>query len=338
MSNALDRAMAPIRHILYAPETEDLAIQNPGVGWWLHHGKWHRVDLPEMTYARLHGLSVMAAAQTRQVINHDKPNLSCDLPGDLRLEAMMPPVQAPGTMALTFRRGDKEVEDIEEVPNRFNTSRWNQWGGRRQRQQAQNAALLDRYDAGDIVGWLKGAMETRKTGLICAPTGAGKTYLSKMMGKAVPMHERIISVEDARELVILQPNHVRHFCSAAKSGMRPADILKATLRERPDRILLAELRDPEAAAVFISEVMAGHKGSLSTLHGANPAEAARRLVDMISDGKTACVDTVIGQLEAAIDFIIPVENDGGVRSIGEVWFRPVAERDGHSFRDLLTEK
>jgi type IV secretion system protein VirB11 len=337
MSIALERALAPISHILWAPETEDLAIQEPGVGWWLHHGAWHRVELPAMTYARLHGISVMAAAQTRQEITPRNPILSADLPGDLRLQSLMPPCQAPGTMALTFRRGDMAIDEVAEVPNMYDTSRWNQWDSRRRRKQAKIAPLLDRYDAGDIVGFMTGLAETRQTGLFCGPTGAGKTRLSKLLGGVIPLHERIIAIEDARELVIRQPNHVRHFYSASNTGVRPAQLLKATLRERPDRVMLAEMRDPEAASVFLSEVMAGHPGSLSTLHGANPPEAARRLFDLVSDGKPADDKTIVAQLEAAIDFIIPVENDGGVRSIGEVWFRGAAERRGETFSDLLRE-
>jgi type IV secretion system protein VirB11 len=290
-----------------------------------------------MTYARMHGIAVMAAAQTRQEITHRSPILTADLPGELRLEAVMPPVQMPGTMALTFRRVDKELDEIEAMPSLYDTSRWNQWADRKQRMQARDALLLTHYDAGDIISFHKELAKARKTGLFCGATGAGKTRLSKMLGGAIPLHERIIAIEDARELVIRQPNHVRHFYSGGDSGVRPAKLLKTTLRERPDRVLLAEMRDPEAAAVFISDVMAGHPGSLSTIHGGYPGEAARRLVDLLSDGKTTGVETIIAQLEAAIDFIIPVENDGGIRSIGAIWFRADAARRGETFRDLLKD-
>jgi type IV secretion system protein VirB11 len=340
MSIALNKALAPVLDILTAPETEDLAIQEPGVGWWLKHGAWHRIERPAMTYARLYGIAVMVAAQTRQVITPRNPILSADLLGDLRLQAMMPPVQPVGTMALTFRRGDMAVDDVADVPKRYDTTRWNKWEGRRERLLAQDAPLLERYDAGDLVGFLQGLAETRKTGLFAGPTGAGKTRLSKTMGGVIPMHDRIIAIEDARELVIRQPNHVRHFYSAGETGVRPAQLLKATLRERPDRVMLAEMRDPEAASVFLSEVMSGHPGSLSTIHGASAPEAARRLFDLVQEskgGQGAEDKTIIAQLEAAIDFIIPIENDGGDRAIGEVWFRADAARRGKTFHDLLRE-
>jgi type IV secretion system protein VirB11 len=336
MSNALTRSYAPIAHILHAPETEDFAMQEPGVGWWLHHGKWHRTEVPEMTYARQMGISVLAAAQTRQVISHAKPILSCDLPGLLRLQAIMPPVQSPGTMSITIRQGDRDIDEVEAVPAMYNTARWNKWAGRKERRRAIIAPLLDCFDSGDIVAFLSMAARSRQTGLFCGPTGAGKSRLSKLLGGAIPVDERIIAIEDAAELVIRQPNHVRHFYSADEAtGVRPARLMKSAMRERPDRVILGELRDPEGAAVFVSVIAAGHPGSMSTIHGTNPEEAARRLVDMISDGKSDNA-MAIGQLETAIDFIIPVENDGGVRAIGEIWFRPDAERRGESFRDLLS--
>ena len=331
-------ALRPIQHILSDPETEDLAIQQPGEGWWLKRGAWHPIALPEMTYQRLHGISVMAAAQTRQVISHRNPILSTDLPNEIRLQSVMDPAVPPRTMALTFRRGDYRVDEVSDVVKLFDTSRWNKWDDRQQRRIAQNSEILARYDSGDLTGFLELLAHTRQTGLFCGPTGAGKTRMSKILGGAIPQHERIIAIEDAAELVIRQPNHVRHFYSASGVGVLPAALLKATLRERPDRVMLAEMRDSEAASVFLSEVMAGHPGSMSTIHGRNPPEAARRLFNLIkgSDaGRSTNDDTIAQQLASAVDFIIPVENDQGTRAIGEIWFAPDAARRGETFADLL---
>ena len=339
MTQALLTALRPIQHILSAPATEDLAIQEPGVGWWLKGGAWHRTELPAMSYQRLHGLSVMAAAQTRQKITHGAPILSADLPGGLRLQSVMPPAVPVGTMALTFRRADERVMALSEITSRFDTDGWNKWDRRHDRRDRQDAALLDAYDGGDIETFMRGLAETRQTGLFNGSTGAGKSTLSKMLGAAIPLHERIISIEDAAELKIVQPNHVRHFYSAAGiGGITPALLMKASLRERPDRILVGEIRDAEAAATFIEEVSAGHPGSLSTIHGRDPAEAARRLFNLFKSspaGQSMEDATVVAALAASIDFIFPVENDAGSRIIAPVWFAADARRRGETFADLL---
>lgn len=338
IEQALRTALQPVMGILTDPKTEDFAVQEPGVGWWYRGGMWHRVDAPEMNFERLRGISKLAGSQTGQEISSRSPILSADLLGDLRLHSVMPPAVAPGTVALTLRRGDKRVDDVSDVPTLFDTSRWNQWSNRGERRRQQDGALLERYDAGDIVGFLTGLAVTRQTGFFGGPTGAGKTRLSKMLGGLIPLHERIITIENARELIVPQPNNVRHFYAGSGAGVSSAELMKATLRERPDRVILAEMRDPEEAAVFLAEVMAGHPGSMSTLHGRSAPESARRLFNLIkgSDaGRSTDVETIVAQLAASIDFIVPVENDMGQRSIGEVWFRADAERRGETFADLL---
>ena len=338
MSAGLATALRPIAHILYAPETEDLAIQEPGVGWWLHHGAWHRTELPAMTYERLHGISVMAASQTGQSITARSPILSADLPGGLRLQSIMPPAVPPGTMALTFRRGDGRVDDVRDIGRLFDTSRWNQWSRRHERRDRQDAALLDRYDSGDLVGFMLGLAQTRQTGLFCGSTGAGKSRLGRMLGASIPDQERIITIEDAAEIVLRQPNHIRHFYAASGGGVTPDQLMKATLRERPDRVLLGEMRDPAAAATFVDEVSAGHPGSLSTIHGRDPSEAARRLFNLFKAspaGRSMEDATVVASLAASIDFIFPVENEAGARSVAEIWLAADARRRGETFADLL---
>jgi type IV secretion system protein VirB11 len=262
LSTSLNKALWPILHMLQAPETEDVAIQEPGVGWWLHHGAWHRVEVEAMNYARCHAIATMAAAQTRQQITPRSPILDADLLGDLRLCAVMPTAVPAGTMALTFRRGDMILDEVADIGTLFDTSRWNRWDRRRERQQAQDAALLERYDNDDLPGFLQGLAVTRQTGLFAGPTGAGKSRLSEMLGGAIPLDERIIAIEDAAELVIRQPNNVRHFYSTSGVGASAERLLKATLRERPDRVMLAEMRDAASASVFLSSVMAAHPGSL----------------------------------------------------------------------------
>lgn len=337
MSVPLTKALAPILHILQDPKTEDLAIQEPGVAWWLHSGSWNRVEIPAMTVTRMHAIAVMAAAQTRQEITHRAPIIDADLLGNLRLLAVMPPAIPPGTMVLVFRRGDQKLDEVSDVSKLFGTSRWNKWDGRKSIEKARDGALLERYDAGDLSGFLQGVADTRQTGLFAGPTGAGKTRMSKMLGSAIGLDKRIITVEDAAEMVIRQPNYVRFLYASSGVGVTQGKLLKATLRARPSIMMISELRDSEAASVFLNEIMAGHPGAVTTLHGRNAPEAAKRLFDLIKEGRPNTQDeTIANQIASAVDYIIPVENEGS-REIAEVWFRAHAARRGETFRDLLRD-
>ena len=125
-------------------------------------------------------------------------------------------------------------------------------------------------------------MRAKLTILLCGATGSGKTTMSKTLIAAIDPTERLITIEDTLELVIPQPNHVRLLYS--KDGMSGSPVaaealLQASLRMRPDRVLVQELRD-DAACTYINEVVSGHPGSITTIHGNGAPQAFRRLFSL----------------------------------------------------------
>lgn len=332
--DALDVALAPIDEQLAAGE--DVAMNKPGEGWWLLDGVWRRFEAPEMTNARLRGIATLAIAPKRPADR--QAIVSTHIPRGHRLEALTEPATEPGTTALCFRRSEETVSPIEEVNTRFNTERWNQWRTRKERLRATSEELLASYRSGDLEGFLRLCARRRRTPLICAPTGAGKTYLNKTYMQLLDEDARVLMLEDAKEAVLRQPNHLRLFFQ--KFGISPTALLQAALRLRPTFVAVQELRDPEVAYLYLNEGMAGHPGSPTTIHGRTPGEAARRLVNMILSspaGKNMKVDTLIDMLTTAVDVIIPIENDRGARSIREVWFADEAAEHGETFADLLKD-
>lgn len=334
-------ALAPIWDMLSDPLTEDVAFNAPGLAWWFKEGRWSPVEVPEMTYRRLHGVAVLAASQARQRIDGRHPILSADLPSGHRLQVLMPPAVPEKSISLTFRRHTESVSPLAEISARFQTGRWNKWTGRQARIDANTGAILERYDAGDIYGFLQASAQTRRTGLFGGQTGAGKTFLLKSYLSSFPLDARMLVIEDAREAVIIQPNHVRLiYSSGALSGsaLSQTALLKSALRMRPDFVTLGEIRDPEASWTLLNEVMAGHPGSPGTLHGRDAGSMARRLFQLVKgsdEGRMIGDETLIDMLCSAIDMLVPISNIGGIRSIEEVWFVDDAARRGETFRDLL---
>jgi type IV secretion system protein VirB11 len=157
------------------------------------------------------------------------------------------------------------------------------------------------------------------------------------------MNARVLVIEDAREAVIPQPNHVRLIYSEGglSGGATVLELMTASLRLRPTFVVLQEMRTSEAAWTFVDEVMSGHPGSPTTLHGATAPEAAKRLFNLVKGsvmGRSMTDATIKSTLGSAIDCIIPIHNaNDGVRSIRDVWFRDHAERRGESFAALLSE-
>src|SRR5689334_11573258 len=342
----LEIALAPALPQL-GPDTEELCFNGPGLGWVLKTGGgFVPVEMPEMNYRRLHGVAVLAAAQARQTMGPRKPLMGGDLflgPAELRIQAVIPPAVPHGTIAISLRRHSDTVSPIESITERYDISLWNAWDARGQRKAAASNRLLALYDSGDIEGFIRALVADRRTVLFCGQTGAGKTYLLKTFIGLLPMNARLLVIEDAREAVIPQPNHVRLIYSEGglSGGATVLELMTASLRLRPAFVVLQEMRTSEAAWTFVDEVMSGHPGSPTTLHGATAPEAAKRLFNLVKGsvmGRSMTDATIKSTLGSAIDCIIPIHNaNDGVRSIRDVWFRDHAERRGESFTTLLSE-
>jgi type IV secretion system protein VirB11 len=339
---ALDLALQPIREELSHPQTEEICFNGPGEFWRLRTGsKWECVAASAMTYRRLHGIATLAAAQMRQSVGERKPLMSADMPGDLRLHVAVHPAVKAGLISAVIRRASDEVDEIDDIETRYDITRWNAWESRKERQTAVSGRLLEMYDAGDLKGFLRGLAASRRNVLIGASTGVGKTRFFRMFFRALPRDNRVVVIEDADEAVVPQPNHVKLFYSDNESaGVPLTDLMLASLRMRPDTLVIQEVRHPEAAWTLVNDVMPSHPGSPTTIHGRRPGDVARRIFNLMkasNAGKQIEDKTLIGMLASTIDAIIPLDNIDGSRSIEEVWFKDDAARRGESFAELLKD-
>jgi type IV secretion system protein VirB11 len=252
----------------------------------------------------------------------------------------MPPSVPAGTMSMTIRKPGSSVSPLASVTGRYQTGRWNKWEGRRETVMRDYGELLALYDAGDLHAFLEKAVKAKLTILLCGATGSGKTTMSKTLIGAIPPEERLITIEDTLELVIPQPNHVRLLYSKDNMGLSRVtaeSLLQASLRMKPDRILLQELRD-DAAWTYINEVVAGHPGSITTIHGSNPEQAFKRLFALVKgspQGGQWDDQTLMSFLASAVDLIVPFHNEGAFYEIREVWFAADAKRRGETASNLL---
>jgi type IV secretion system protein VirB11 len=336
----LDFALAPVAGALADPRTEELCINRPGEFWLRQGGRFERHPAPELDFDMLEGVAILAGALRGQNVGAEHPLCSTDLPTGHRLQVVLPPAVAPGTVSLTFRRPSESVAALSELSGRYDTSRWNRWDRRREQRQADSAGLLALFDAGDAVAFFRGLVRARRNILFCGATGGGKTTLSKTLISEIPRHERILTIEDALELVVPHGNCVRLLYSKGgltMGGVTADALLQATLRMRPDRVLLQELRD-DAAWVYLNEVMTGHPGSLTTIHGADAPQAIRRLFNLVKgtpQGAAYGDETLATLIGTAVDAIVPLHNDAGAYAIHEVWFADDAARRGEVAADLL---
>src|SRR5207237_1184885 len=150
------------------------------------------------------------------------------------------------------------------------------------------AELLRLLAAAEYEAFMRLAVKARKNILVSGPTGSGKTTWTKALLREIPADERLITIEDAQELVLdRHANHVRLFYSKDDQGqarITPKQLLESCLRMRPDRILLAELRAEEAFD-YLRNVNSGHPGSVTSVHATSAELAFEQLVLLVKQSR-----------------------------------------------------
>jgi pilus assembly protein CpaF len=187
------------------------------------------------------------------------------------------------------------------------------------------SAAIDDLASPGVAALLEWAVLARLNVLVTGGTGAGKTTLLNALATAIPSSERIVTVEDAAELRL--PGHVvrleaRPATADGLGAVTVRELVRNALRMRPDRIVVGEVRGPEALDM-LQAMNTGHEGSLSTCHANSPADALRRIETMILMSDVALpLDAVRDQICSSVDFIVHIarQADGsrGVVAVGEV--------------------
>ncbi len=284
-SSALELTLRALRPLLTDRDVTEICINRPGEAYVETREGWRCVPLPFATFDWCLSLAKLVANSTRQRIEAESPLLSAALPEGERIQIVLPPATTPGTLAITIRRPADELWTLEELEAR---------GLFRATRRASTAPddteteLTRRLDAKDYRGFLRLAVERRRNILVSGPTGSGKTTFTKALIREIPAGERLITIEDAKELVLdRHDNHVRLFYSKDDQGLArvtPKQLLESCLRMKPDRILLAELRGEEAFD-YLRNVNSGHPGSITSIHAASAELAFEQLVLLVKQSR-----------------------------------------------------
>jgi pilus assembly protein CpaF len=170
---------------------------------------------------------------------------------------------------------------------------------------------------------LERAVTARRSILVSGGTGAGKTTLLNALSSFIAPGERVVTIEDAAELRLQQPHVVRLESRPAgvegRGEVTIRDLLRNALRMRPDRIVIGEVRGPEALDL-LTALNTGHAGALSTVHANSPADALTRLETLaLMAGVGLPHETIAEQVRRGIDIVVQIERGGdGSRRITEV--------------------
>jgi pilus assembly protein CpaF len=253
-------------------------------------------QVPELCFddgALLTGLEVIANRFGKK-LDADSPILNLRLPDGSRMAAMIPPVVNPGPLVTIRKFTSRDFTLADLIRAQMLT-------------EDQAKMLTDAVRKGENI-------------LIAGGTGSGKSTLLGVLADAIPEHERILLIEDTAELHIRKPHIVstESQIDTHRNDITFDDLLKAVLRHRPDRIIVGEVRGPEARTL-LDAMNTGHRGTLATIHASSTEEALRRLASLaIRNSANLELSVAEEDVARSLDLILYISRRDGKRQIEDV--------------------
>ena len=287
--------LRPIQHLILDPDISEIMVNGPERIFIEKAGYLQAVPDVKLTAASLMVAVKNIARRLGDDISEAKPILDSRLPDGSRVAALIPPCSIHG-VALTIRK--------------FNSHKFK---------------MKDLIELGTITAELSMQLEEyvaqRKNILICGGTGSGKTTLANIFTEFIPDHERIVLIEDTAEMQIQKENVLRFEARREQNGL-PAvtirDLLKATLRHRPDRIILGEIRGGEAFDL-LQLLNTGHSGTLSTVHANSASQGISRFTTcVLQSGVEMPFRAIKTNIAESLNIIVQIDRRPGIRFVSEV--------------------
>jgi pilus assembly protein CpaF len=305
----------PLERLLEDDTVSEIMVNGAHDIWVERAGRLHKTPVRFTDESHLRRIISKIVAQVGRRIDEASPMVDARLPDGSRVNATIPPLSLSGAL-LTIRKFSKQRLDM--------------------------SALIDRgtmtQETSDL---LRGCVLARLNILISGGTGSGKTTMLNAISAGIPDDERILTIEDAAELQ-LEQRHVVRLEARPKNiegegEITIRDLVRNSLRMRPDRIIVGEVRGPEALDM-LQAMNTGHDGSLSTVHANTPRDALARVETMVlMAGYEMPLRAIREQVASALDLVVQVERmTDGVRRIVAITEVQRMESEVITLQDLYT--
>lgn len=287
----------PLEVLLKDPTISDILVNGPHKVYVERRGKLEKTDVKFRDNEHLMQIIDRIVSKVGRRVDETSPMVDARLPDGSRVNAIIPPLALDGS-SMSIRRFGSNPLKLEDLLN----------------YKAFTPEMAMLMEAG---------IKARLNIVISGGTGCGKTTLLNTLSSFIPSDERIVTIEDAAELQLQQEHIVRLETRPAniegKGEVNTRDLVRNSLRMRPDRIIIGECRGPEALDM-LQAMNTGHEGSLTTLHANAPRDAQARLETMIMmAGFELPIKAMRQQISSAIDLIIQANRlTGGPRKVTSI--------------------
>lgn len=323
-SVTLRQMMRPVSAYMADDAVREITIPRPGDVFLKIGGQWEYRSAPELDFDYLSGLAEAMASYNKM---NFAPIMSLKLPDGERGQVVIPPAIVDGNLSINLRKHSTTVKTLEELAAEGAFAGWND--SSKDKRRKEDEKLLALKAAGDIVGFLDYAVQTRRNIVFGGKTGSGKTTVARSLIERVPKHERLITIEDVHELFLPNhPNRVHLLYDTKANGsnglVSATDCVAACMRMSPDRIFLSELRGPEAWE-YLQGLNTGHPGSVSTTHANSAPDIYFRMALLVKQspaGQQIDIDLIQRYLFSTIDIALYYAD----YKLVEVYFDPERAR------------
>jgi pilus assembly protein CpaF len=306
--------LGPIEVFMRDPLVTDILVNGPHQVYIERHGRLSMTDASFRDDNHLMAVIQRIAARVGRRIDESSPMLDARLADGSRVNAIIPPLSLEGP-AMSVRRFGANPIEIEDL-------------------------LRLESITEEMVTFLKAVVQCRLNVLISGGTGSGKTTLLNVLSRWIPGGERVVTIEDAAELR-LQREHVVRLETRppnieGKGQVTQRELLRNSLRMRPDRIIIGEVRGAEALDM-LQAMNTGHEGSMTTVHANNPRDALRRVEGMVSmAGLNFPVHVIRQQMSSALNILVHLSRmTGGKRKVVSVAELTGMEQETICLQDLF---
>jgi pilus assembly protein CpaF len=290
----------PLERLLHDDSVTEIMVNGPYDVWIERQGRLYETNVRFNDESHLRRIVNKIVAQVGRRVDESSPLVDARLPDGSRVNAIIPPLSLSGPLVTIRKFGKRRLTMSDMI--RIGTL------------------------STEAVEFLQRCVEAQLNMLISGGTGTGKTTLLNALSAAIPDDDRIVTIEDAAELKLNQ-RHVLRLEARPKNiegegEISIRELVKNSLRMRPDRIIVGEVRGSEALDM-LQAMNTGHDGSLTTVHANSPRDALSRIETMVlMAGYDLPMRAIRGQVSAALDLIMQLERleDGSrrVTSITEV--------------------
>lgn len=326
---ALKHYLRPLNRFFDAPGTTEVVINKPcqvviqteGVRGWTFH------DVPMLDYAYCERLAQLVATYSIQSLDEKQPMISATLPGGQRCRIVRPPAVLPGTISFTIRQPSSVFLNLDTYEEQGAFASVIEDPRVLMPEEIELVALKKQRRYREFIEL---AATSKQNIIVSGATGSGKTTFARAVIDKVPAYERLISIENVDELKLrnTHENSVAMFYSGDGQGLSeatPQTLMQSSLRQKPDRVFLAELITGNEAFYFMDTVSSGHRGSISTMHAENPRLCIERLISLIrrsDDGRTMTTEDIRKMVHMCIDIFIQFKVVNNRRVVTEIYYEP----------------